>query len=213
MHDHSSHSLSPPPARRVSPFGRLPGGVKLLIAVAVVLGASLCPRTHAAWLILPAAIVLLLFPLAGLRIATLVRRILLLEAFVIGVALLALFSPETWGERWMFFGFLLARCTIALAMMVVFTAATPFSEMLRVFRALHVPGLLVTTLALMHRYVFVLSDESLRMRRARRSRTFGQRKRMEWRTLSSVIGMLFVRASDRADRIYDAMRARGWNND
>jgi cobalt/nickel transport system permease protein len=73
-----------------------------------------------------------------------------------------------------------------------------------------VPGLLVTTLALMHRYLFVLANEMERMRRARLSRTFTRRRRVRWQTLATVVGQLFVRASERAERIYDAMCARGW---
>jgi cobalt/nickel transport system permease protein len=68
-------------------------------------------------------------------------------------------------------------------------------------------------LALMHRYLFVLADESARMRRARQSRTFSPRKGLRWHTASTIVAQLFLRASDRADRIYDAMRARGWNAD
>ena len=68
----------------------------------------------------------------------------------------------------------------------------------------------VTTLTLMHRYLFVLADEAERMRRARASRTFTRGRRFQWHTLATVVGQLFIRASERAERIYDAMCARGW---
>jgi len=73
-----------------------------------------------------------------------------------------------------------------------------------------VPALLVTTMALMHRYLFVLVDESDRMRRARASRTLVRRRGLGWGMPAEVIGRLFVRASERAERIYLAMCARGW---
>src|SRR5581483_4777434 len=60
------------------------------------------------------------------------------------------------------------------------------------------------------RYLFVLLDESERMRRARLSRTFTRNRKFQWRAMSTVVGQLFVRASERAERIYDAMCARGW---
>ena len=77
-------------------------------------------------------------------------------------------------------------------------------------KRVRVPPLLVTTIALMHRYLFVLADETERMRRARLSRTFTRRRVLRWQTLATVVGQLFVRASERAERIYDAMCARGW---
>jgi len=87
---------------------------------------------------------------------------------------------------------------------------TPFPELLRVLRAIHTPALLVTTLALMYRYLFVLADEAQRMRRARQSRTLRPGRGRIWRLLATVVGQLFVRATGRAERIYAAMCARGW---
>jgi cobalt/nickel transport system permease protein len=105
---------------------------------------------------------------------------------------------------------LLARCTICLFTMTLLSQTTPFADILHILRKIHVPALLITTLTLMHRYLFVLADESARMRRARNCRTFTPQKKFAWKTLSTVIIQLFLRATERAQRIYDAMRARGW---
>jgi cobalt/nickel transport system permease protein len=192
---------------------RLPAGVKLLAALAVIVASSVLPRARGVWLAVPAGVVLAAWLAARIALWPVVKRVLMLEPFVAGVALLAFFGDGTAGERWGHFGFLVARCTVALAAMVLFTATTPFAAILRLFQRLHVPALLVTTLALMHRYLFVLAEEAGRMRRARQSRTFAAGPGLRWRTGSTVIAQLFLRASDRADRIYDAMRARGWNAD
>jgi energy-coupling factor transporter transmembrane protein EcfT len=48
------------------------------------------------------------------------------------------------------------------------------------------------------------------MQRARSSRTFSRRGRLEWNTLGNIIGQLFIRSANRAERIYLAMCARGW---
>ena len=105
---------------------------------------------------------------------------------------------------------LAARSAICLFTVVLLSNTTPFGKVLAALRSARVPALLVTTLALMHRYLFVLLDESERMRRARASRTFERQRRMRWHLLGTVVGQLFVRASERAERIYAAMCARGW---
>jgi cobalt/nickel transport system permease protein len=97
-----------------------------------------------------------------------------------------------------------------LLTVILVSNTTPFSRILRVLKSMRVPALLITTIALMHRYLFVLMDESERMRRARASRTFARTRRFHWHTLATVVGQLFIRASERAERIYDAMCARGW---
>jgi len=136
----------------------------------------------------------------------LLERLMMLSPFVFGVALVNAFQPATranWPEIAM-------RGALCLATVILASNTTPFGELLRVLRRVRVPALLITTLALMHRYLFVLADETERMRQARASRTFARRRRFAWHALATVVSQLFIRASERAERIYDAMCARGW---
>jgi cobalt/nickel transport system permease protein len=79
-----------------------------------------------------------------------------------------------------------------------------------VLRRLRLPKLLVTTLALMYRYLFLLTDEAQRMQRARAARTFRVDRARSWRAAATMVAQLFVRSTERAERIYAAMLARGW---
>ncbi len=153
-----------------------------------------------------AAIVLLAAALSRVPWGFLLRRMLFLEPLVIGVAVLSLFQPG--GGR--VFAVLVAKTSLCLFTMILLANTTPFADILRVLKALRVPPLLVTTLALMYRYLFVLVDEAQRMKRARMSRTFERRRSRSWSTMATVVSQLFLRAGDRAQRIYDAMCARGW---
>ncbi len=192
-------------SRLDSPVHRLPPGAKLVAALALVV-TILLSSPSAAPLV---AIALLLAAIAWLSLipwAFLARRMLLLEPFVLGVALLALFQPG--GAR--LFVLLVARSTLCLAVMLLLSNTTPFSDLLRVLKAARTPALLVTTLSLMYRYLFVLVDESQRMKRARTSRSFTTRRTRAWQTTASVVSQLFIRSSERAERIYAAMCARGW---
>lgn len=193
-------------AHDLSPVHRLSAGVKLSVALGLILGTALLPATWNTWFV-GVAVLLILVAWAS-RIAPwfLLKRLLLLSPFVLGVALANAFQPATkasWREIAM-------RGGLCLATVVLASNTTPFNEVLRVLRRVHVPALLVTTLALMHRYLFVLADETERMRRARASRSFARGRGFAWQTLASVAGQLFIRASERAERIYDAMCARGW---
>ena len=77
-------------------------------------------------------------------------------------------------------------------------------------RRLRLPSVMLSTLALMCRYLPLLAEETRRMERARASRTFGRRRRLAWQNLAAILGQLFVRTADRAERVYLAMCARGW---
>jgi cobalt/nickel transport system permease protein len=51
----------------------------------------------------------------------------------------------------------------------------------------------------------------MRMQMARDSRNFGMNHRNIFRTMGNMIGMLFVRSYERAERIYAAMLSRGYS--
>jgi cobalt/nickel transport system permease protein len=193
-------------SRLSSPIHRLPALVKLTAAVALILAMILLPVRYAPYLALPALALIVIAAISRIPVGFLVRRLIILEAFVLGVAVLTLFQPNGLSLMTV----LVARCTLCLATMILLSNTTPFSELLRILRSMRFPALMITTLALMYRYLFVLADEAQRMKRARMCRTFVADRGRRWHTMGSVISQLFVRASERAERIYSAMCARGW---
>ena len=86
---------------------------------------------------------------------------------------------------------------------------TPISALMRSARRAGVPEVLCTTIALLHRYLFLMADESTRMRRARAGRTLHGGRVAEWRARGNSIGLLFLRTVSRAERVQRAMRSRG----
>lgn len=98
----------------------------------------------------------------------------------------------------------------ALALVLVGTA--PVHHTLAAAHRLKVPGLLVLVTLLAYRYAFLLADELRRLRVALRVRGFRARAdRHGYRTAGHVVGAVLVRGADRADRVAEAMRARGFD--
>jgi len=193
-------------SRRDSPVARLPATFKLGVGLVIIFGTVLAPPWAVGWFVSAALLLLITVALSRIPPLFLLKRLAWLSPLILGVALVNALQPAARGS-WMLVA---AKSTICLLTIIVVSNTTPFSRILRVLKAAHVPGLLITTLALMHRYLFVLVEEAERMRRARASRTFTHRRGARWQTLSTVVSQLFVRASERAERIYDAMCARGW---
>jgi len=193
-------------SRLESPVHRWPAGVKLATAFLLVLLLVLTPLATRWFFAMVAAGLCGAALAARIPFSYLGKRLLLVEPFVLGMAVLTLLQP---GGRVVFLG-IVVKSTLCLLTMVLLASTTPFAELLRVLRRARVPALLVTTLALLYRYLFVLVDETERMNRARHSRTFTGRRWGTWKTLADVIGQLFVRSTERAERIYAAMCARGW---
>ena len=77
---------------------------------------------------------------------------------------------------------------------------------------LHLSGKFVHLLLMTYRYIFVIEQEYQRMLRAAKIRGFRPRANLHtYKTFAYFVAMLFVRAASRADRVYRAMRCRGFN--
>lgn len=112
---------------------------------------------------------------------------------------------------------ILARSWLSMQLAILLVATTRIPDLLHAMRHLRVPGLLVTILAFMIRYLSVLVDEVARLLRARQARSaasvYGRAGgSLLWRArvAGHMAGQLFLRSLERSDRIYNAMLARGF---
>lgn len=112
---------------------------------------------------------------------------------------------------------IVVRSLLSVQMAILLTGTTRFPDVLHAFRHLRVPTVLVTVIAFMYRYLFVLVDEASRLIRGRQSRSalrMGQRGGLSisqrGRVTGNMVGQLFVRSIDRSERVYNAMTARGY---
>jgi cobalt/nickel transport system permease protein len=88
----------------------------------------------------------------------------------------------------------------------------PWEVTLKAAHALRVPGLLVQLVALTYRYLHLLVEEVGRLRIALRVRGYRNRASLHsYRTVGHVAGTLLVRSSERAERVGQAMRCRGFD--
>jgi cobalt/nickel transport system permease protein len=199
------HLQGTEPRRRGS-LSRLSPRLKLACAFLIVAGTVLLPRRPDLLYLVPAALLLLLWPWARMPVGYTLRRLALVEVFILSIGFLTLLNPSAAPV----FLSAVIKSNICVFAMLLLTWTTPFTDILRELQRLRFPGVMLTTLALMYRYLPVLAEESRRMQRARASRTFSPRRRLAWRNVGIIIGQLFVRSADRAERIYMAMCARGW---
>ncbi len=112
---------------------------------------------------------------------------------------------------WVITATLLVKNSLAFVAMLVLSGTTPFPRLLHALRKLRVPLVLVATLQFMERYRHVLMEELSRMATAREARSFHGRGSLAWGLLTGMIGMLFLRTFERAERVHGAMIARGWD--
>lgn len=232
MHIHFLDPYHPLP----SPVHRLDPRVKLPLALAFILVCALTPVGAWPAYLLLLALSLSLAVLSGLGPAYVLKRAALALPFVLAALPLiftvtgrplAVWDLGPWtlqptAEGLTRFVSVALKSWLSVQMAILLAASTPFPDLLMAMRALRIPRLLVSLFGLMWRYLFVLADEALRLMRARAARSGqadGEGLRpggsVGWRArvTGGMAGSLFLRAFERADRIYVAMLSRGYDGE
>jgi cobalt/nickel transport system permease protein len=167
------------------------------------------------FLVFPVALV----ALGGLPLGYLLGKLLVVAPFAVLVgaanpffdpAPLVHLGPVTLSGGWVSYASILLRFVLTVAAALVLIATTSFQGVCVGLQRLGLPEVMVVQLLLLYRYLFVLTDEGLRLVRARALRSCGRRG-TGIRVFGSLVGHLLLRTLDRARRIHRAMLARGFH--
>jgi cobalt/nickel transport system permease protein len=115
------------------------------------------------------------------------------------------------------FGFLAAcaltlRALVILSLVLILLTSTPLPSLFKAAHALYIPGFLVQVVSLSYRYLFLIIEEFKRLRIALRLRGFRNRGNLHsYHTIGNVSAILLLRGSERAERVGQAMRCRGFD--
>ncbi|MFQ3627984.1 MAG: cobalt ECF transporter T component CbiQ [Cyanobacteriota bacterium] len=215
------------PIHRWEPRCKLLGLVTLMFAFAFVERGWLVPVVL--------AIALLLYTVSRLPLSFLRSRLRYPGYFLLGVvALLPFFSGQTilWqlGPLALRQEGLSAMLLIAGRFLAIVTTGfillgtTPFLTLVAALRSLGLPPVLADMTLLTYRYLFDLAETLSQMKLAMRLRGFGQARsgdrpwlsipflprRSEIGHLSALAGTLLIRSYEQSERVYKAMRLRGY---
>jgi cobalt/nickel transport system permease protein len=91
--------------------------------------------------------------------------------------------------------------------------STGFDKVLKLLAALKVPAVVVQLFSLTYRYFFVSIHETQSVLIAKEARTYIHKRTINMqalRDLGTIIATLFIRTYERSERVYLAMKARGF---
>ncbi len=106
----------------------------------------------------------------------------------------------------------LAKAMLCALALFLLASTTRFDHLLRALEALWVPRIILLILSFLYRYLFILIEQAQQMKRARDARSVHPR-RLQLRAAGGIAGVLFLRTYERAERVYEAMLARGFDGE
>jgi cobalt/nickel transport system permease protein len=197
---------------------RLHPGMKLIVVLIFIVMVISFDR-HALGRLFPFFLYpSVLISLGELPLPLLFRRTLLALPFCIFAGLSNIFIERDpafylWSVP-ISFGFisfwvLLVRTFLCVSATLILIATCPWTALSAQFRRFHVPAIFVTLLEVCYRYLGLLLAEAASMYTAYTLRGRGG-KGIALNHIGSFIGRLFLRSADRAERVYAAMKCRGY---
>lgn len=105
---------------------------------------------------------------------------------------------------------ILFRTYLCVMAVLILVSVTPLSELTNSMRRLRIPTIFIVMFEMTYRYVGVLVNEAYSMYIAYSLRS-AKGKGIEMRDMGGFVGQLLLRSIDRADRVYNAMKCRGYS--
>ena len=201
---------------------------KIVSFLAIILCIILTPITRYKDFELYFLLILSLTFFSGTTVGQLFKRACVLIPFILAMALFVPFLKEgqVWGYlsvgywkfavtyegAWMFLN-VMVKSSLSILLFVLASSTTTFPDFLKGLDMLRAPRLLIMLTSFMYRYIFVLIEEARRLIRARAMRYFGLRYKEQFFVVGYMVGGLFIRTFERAERIYSAMVLRGFSGE
>lgn len=106
---------------------------------------------------------------------------------------------------------LIVRTIFSVTAILILVATTKFTDLTRQLSIIHIPMIIVNLIEMIYRYIGVLLEEASTMLTAYRLRN-PKYKYPHIKHMGTFVGHLFLRSIDRAERIYNAMKCRGYGS-
>jgi cobalt/nickel transport system permease protein len=199
---------------------RLDPRVKLLSSLALIVVIALCTGFSAACGGLSIALLLVLA--AKLELKLVIRRLLLVNGFVLflwltlpltypGTAAFTLGPLEISREGIVLAALITIKTNGTVLVLISLLATSPLAALGQALVKLKVPTKLCLLLLFSYRYIFVIHQEYLRLVRAARLRCFKAGTNLHtYRTTGYLFGMTLIKSHHRAHRVRQAMVLRGF---
>ncbi|MGE5248469.1 MAG: cobalt ECF transporter T component CbiQ [Verrucomicrobiota bacterium] len=203
-----------------TPIHRLDPRAKVVATMLFVVAVVSFPRYEVLSLLPFFLFPVLIAALGDIPAGLVAKRVAAVSPFAIFIGMFnPLFDPgavavggATIPAGWLSFVSILVKFALTISAAVLLIATTSFPGICRGLRGLGIPALFVSQLLFLYRYLFVLMEEAGRVVRARDMRSFG-RKGTGVGVFIRIVGTLFLRTVERAERIYGAMMARGFRGE
>ena len=154
---------------------------------------------------------LILFMFGKVPVKFIFKKVLFVLPIILGVSVINLIIDFSYSEIY-FSILLLFKCTFALAGALLLIVTTGINSLAFGLKKLKIPDILIMQILMLHRYIILMMEECYRVKSAYELRMPGK-KYMTIKDYGQIIGQMLLKTIDRSEKVYEAMKLRGFQGD
>ena len=154
---------------------------------------------------------LILFIFGKVPVKFIFKKVLFVLPVILGLSVINLIIDFSYSEIY-FSILLLFKCTFALVGSLLLMVTTGINNLAFGFKKLRIPNILIMQILMLYRYIILMMEEFYRVKSAYELRSLGE-KSMTMKDYGQIIGQMFLKTIDRSEKVYEAMKLRGFEGD
>lgn len=154
---------------------------------------------------------LILFIFGRVPVKFILKKVLFVLPIIFGLSIINLIIDFSYSEIY-FSALLLFKCTFALVGALLLIVTTGINNLASGLKKLKIPNILIMQILMLYRYIILMMEECYRVKSAYELRTLGE-KSMTIKDFGQIIGQMLLKTIDRSEKVYEAMKLRGFEDD
>lgn len=154
---------------------------------------------------------LILFKFGKVPVKFILKKVLFILPIIFGISIINLIIDFSYSEIY-FSVLLLFKCIFTLVGALLLIVTTGINNLAFGLKKLKIPNILIMQILMLHRYIILMMEECYRVKSAYELRTLGE-KSMTMKDYGRIIGQMLLKTIDRSEKVYEAMKLRGFDGD
>ena len=154
---------------------------------------------------------LILFKFGKVPVKFILKKVLFILPLILGFSVINLIIDFSYSEIY-FSVLLLFKCIFTLIGALLLMVTTGINNLAFGLKKLKIPNILIMQILMLHRYIILMMEECYRVKSAYELRTLGE-KSMTMKDYGRIIGQMLLKTIDRSEKVYEAMKLRGFDGD
>lgn len=154
---------------------------------------------------------LILFKFGKVPVKFILKKVLFILPIIFGISIINLIIDFSYSEIY-FSVLLIFKCIFTLIGALLLMVTTGINNLAFGLKKLKIPNILIMQILMLHRYIILMMEECYRVKSAYELRTLGE-KSMTMKDYGRIIGQMLLKTIDRSEKVYEAMKLRGFDGD